>query len=149
MTISQKCQYALRAIYELARRSGTKPVSVATIAEVQAIPPRFLEVILGQLRKKGFVQSRRGVQGGYLLAMPADKLTVGDVIRFIDGPLGPVRCVADKKEPACPLDGECAFMNLWIRARDAVAAVYDQTTFQDLVDEQREAVEKNTPSYTI
>ena len=75
MTISQKCQYAVRAILELARSFGKGPIKVARIAARQDIPPRFLEAILNELRQGGFVQSLRGAQGGYLLLIPPDQIT--------------------------------------------------------------------------
>ncbi len=149
MSVSQKCQYGLRAIFELAKRRGNRPTSVGQIAEVQAIPPRFLELILGELRRGGFVESRRGVHGGYLLAMDPAKLYVGQIIQFIDGPVAPVRCVAGNEESDCPLYGKCAFMGMWSRARDAVAEVYDQTSFEDLIEEEAAAAEKYVARYCI
>jgi len=134
MSLSQKCQYGLRAVFELAKRRGEGPVSVAAIAAAQAIPPRFLELILGQLRQGGFVESRRGVQGGYLLAADPKDLAAGDIIRFIDGPVGPVKCVSADAEPDCPLYGRCAFLSMWERARDAVEQVFDTTTLEDLIE---------------
>ena len=147
MSISQKCQYALRALLELAKRSGQGPVTVGQIAQVQAIPPRFLELILGQLRRGGYVRSRRGVRGGYVLAVAAEELSVGEIIRRIDGPVGPVRCVNEEGRPDCPLEGNCALMGMWLRARDAVAEVYDSTTFQDLVHAEPAAA--SGPDYCI
>ena len=132
--LSQKCQYGLRAIYELARREGREATPMAEIAEAQAIPPRFLEVILSQLRQGGFVLSRRGAEGGYLLARDPDELAVGEIIRYLEGPLGPVGCMVGDTDD-CALYGRCNFTGLWRRARDAVAEVYDSTTFADLVAE--------------
>lgn len=149
MSISQKCQYALRAVFELAKRDGTGPTTVAEIAEAQAIPPRFLELILGQLRQGGFVESRRGVRGGYLLAAPRQILSVAEIIRFVDGPIAPVRCVAGSKDTDCPLHGNCAFMGMWARARDAIAEVYDETTFQDLMDEEQASARDYVAGYCI
>ena len=149
MNISQKCQYGLRAIFHLTKRQGLGPTTAAEIAEAQAIPPRFLELILGQLRQGGFVESRRGVQGGYLLTIAPSALNVGEIIRFIDGPLLPVRCVGGENASDCALRGDCAFIGLWRRARDAVAEVYDQTTFEDLINEERAATEKYVASYCI
>ena len=149
MSVSQKCQYGLRAIFELAKHRGKGPKSVSQIAEVQAIPPRFLELILGQLRQGGFVESRRGVHGGYLLAADPARLNVGQIICFIDGPVAPVRCVAGAKESDCPLQGNCAFMGMWRRARDAVSEVYDQTSFQDLIDGEAATAEEYVASYCI
>ncbi len=136
MTVSQKCQYALRALFELSKRPGPGPTKVSEIAAAQAIPARFLEAILGELRRGSFVESRRGVNGGYILAVEPNALVVGDIIRFIDGPLTPVRCLGEDKGESCVLKGECAFMGMWNRARNAVAGVYDETTFQDLLEEE-------------
>ena len=149
MSISQKCQYGLRAVFELSKRLGNGPTSVGQIAEIQAIPPRFLELILGQLRQGGFVESRRGVHGGYLLATDPARLYVGQIIRFIDGPVAPVDCVVANKEITCPLHGSCAFMGMWTRARDVVSEVYDQTSFQDLIEEEAAAAEKYVARYCI
>ncbi len=135
MLISQKCQYGLRAIFELARRGGGggEPVSVAEIARVQAIPPRFLEIILGQLKQAGYVVSRRGARGGYLLARDPAEITVGEVIRAIQGEIGPVHCQVESSGWECPLSGNCIFFPMWERARAALSDVFDDTTFANLV----------------
>lgn len=132
MNVSQKCQYALRAIFELSRRQGNGVTPISALAEAQAIPSRFLEQILGQLRQGGFVESRRGVRGGYRLVAPPEQLTVGQIIEFIDGPLTIVRCLGHSGT-ACRLTGHCAFTDLWERARRALTEVYHRTSFQDLV----------------
>jgi len=150
MTVSQKCQYAIRAIFELAKRPTDRPTSIAEIATKQAIPRRFLELILNELRQGGFVESRRGIQGGYLLAVAPADLSVGEIIRFVDGPLAPAKCVGAQEEDCdCPMLGNCAFMDLWKRARDAVADVYDNTTFEDLLEAERAGVENAAPNYSI
>ncbi len=150
MNVSQKCQYALRAIFELAKRLGQGPTTVGAIAEIQAVPPKFLELILGQLRRAGFVESRRGVHGGYLLTRRPEDLTVGEIIRFIEGPFGPVECIAGGGgHDDCPLYGNCAFMGMWSRARDAVADVYDTTTFRDLLDQEEAGHNQYVASYCI
>ena len=135
--VSQKCQYALRAIFELAKRYGEGPVKIAEIAQAQAIPLRFLEVILSQLRQAGFVESRRGNDGGYFLSRSPEALTVADVMRFVEGPLAPVGCVGEGGTDDCPLVGGCVFLPMWRKAEEAVAHVYDNTSFQDLVEEER------------
>ncbi len=149
MSVSQKCQYALRAVFELARRHGEGPTSIREIARAQAIPPKFLELILTELRKGGFVESRRGVHGGYFLARLPRAVSAGEIIRFIDGTVAPVRCIGDGRGADCPLYGECAFMDMWTRARDVVADVYDSTTFQDLIDAQLAASGEYVASYCI
>jgi len=155
MQASQKCQYALRAVYELAKRHGEGPATAPDIARAQAIPPKFLELILQELRQAGLVESRRGPQGGYLLAGDPRALTVSRVIRLVEGPLAPVSClVADEHGPSeagapepCPLYGRCAFLAMWERARSAVAGVLDATTFHDLIEAEREAA--FVPNYCI
>ena len=149
MPISQKCQYGLRAIFELAKRRGQGPIKVAEIAEAQAIPPRFLEVILGQLKQGKFVASRRGAAGGYELIRPPDEVTVGDIIRYIEGPMGPVGCIADADREDCPLYGDCVFLPMWERAHNAVAAIYDATSFSDLVEEEKRKGSRYVPGYSI
>lgn len=149
MSVSRKCQYALRGVFELAKRYGTGPTSVSEIAAAQEIPVRFLELILRELKQAGLLDSQRGPRGGYVLAADPRALTVGEVVRFIDGPLGPVDCVAEGEGAACGLQGRCAFLGLWRRVRDAVADVYDSTTFQDLIDEEAALREAYVPSYTI
>jgi Rrf2 family protein len=149
MLISQKCQYALRGVFELARRHGDKPVKIAEIAEAQAIPPRFLEVILGELKQAGFVESRRGADGGYRLIRPPESLSVEEVIRFIEGPIGPVHCVRNDSDDRCPLRGSCVFMSMWRRVQDAMTDIYRNTSFQDLLNEDARARAEFVPMYTI
>lgn len=146
--VSQKCQYALRAIFELAKRNGRGPVKIADIAATQAIPTRFLEVILSQLKQAGFVESRRGTEGGYLLAVAPSRLSVGEVIRFIEGPLGPVDCGASAGQ-ICQLKGDCVFLPMWQRVEAAVREVYDNTTFADLVDDEKRMCSGVVQEYSI
>lgn len=137
MAITQKCQYALRAIYELACRSSEGPCKIGTVAEAQGIPVRFLENILNSLKSAGFVDSARGKDGGYFLMRPASEITVGEVIRFVQGNLGPVEC-GEGLSDICNMYNSCVFRPLWERAQEALESVYDGTTFQDLVDRSEE-----------
>ena len=138
MSVSSKCYYAIRAIHALAAHSGSEPLKIAQIAEQEQIPVRFLEVILSQLKGGGFVQSRRGAEGGYRLARAADQITVGAVMRYVDGPIAPVDCVSQSRPKECEFHGECPFFGFWGRVRQAISDVVDQTTFADLVREDRE-----------
>jgi len=149
MSISQKCQYALRAVFELAKRHGGGPTTISDIAKAQAIPPRFLESILGQLRQGGFVRSQRGIHGGYLLAVDPRSLTVGEIIQFIEGPVAPVRCVAAENASNCPLYGHCAFRDMWLHACDATKKVYDTTTFQNLIERDPVSANRHISNYCI
>lgn len=137
MAITQKCQYAIRAIYELSRRVDEGPCKIGAVAEVQGIPVRFLENILNNLKSAGFVDSARGKDGGYFLTRRPSDITVGEVIRFVQGNLGPVEC-GDGLSDICNLYNSCVFRPLWERAQEALESVYDGTTFQDLVDSSGE-----------
>lgn len=148
MWVTQKCQYALRALFELAKRQGDGVVRAADIATNQAIPKRFLEVILHQLRQGGFVDSQRGKEGGFYLGRPAEAISVGEVIRFIDGPLNPVDCQLEKPHFHCDLKGNCVFRGLWEEARQALEQVYDTKTLKDLVEREK-AVSAADASYCI
>lgn len=147
ITVSQKCQYALRAIFELAKRAGEGFVIIADIASAQAIPPRFLELILNELKQSGFITSRRGALGGYTLTVEPKDLTVGQIVRLIDGPIQPVKCVAGNGSN-CPLLGNCVFKDIWTQAEQATSSILDNTTFQDLLDKHRQQ-NKPIETYSI
>jgi Rrf2 family protein len=147
--LSQKCQYAVRAMFELALRYGEGPVRISDIAAAQAIPARFLEVILSQLRRAGLVQSRRGVDGGYLLPRRPGEVTVGEIIQLVEGPLSPVSCMTGDASEECALHGKCVFIRLWKRAEKAVCDVYDLTSLQDLVDDDVKRQQAASLTYSI
>lgn len=143
MQVSQKCQYTLRALFELAKRQGNEPVTVAEIADAQAIPRRFLELIFMDLRNRGVIESRRGNRGGYVLKTSPETISVGDIIRVVDGSLTPVKCVEGRSEDHCRLKNRCVFVTVWQRAQRAMEEVYDKTTLQDLIDDERTAARRN------
>jgi Rrf2 family transcriptional regulator, cysteine metabolism repressor len=137
MQISSKCYYALRAIYALAENGEPVPMKIAQVSEQQQIPLKFLEAILNHLKSGGFVQSWRGPEGGYRLARPAGEITVGEVLRFVDGPIAPVDCVSHSRPSECTFHGECPFFEFWGDVRQAISNVVDRTTFADLVQRNR------------
>ena len=147
MQVSQKTRYALRAMFELAKRHGQGPVRISDIAEKQAIPARFLEGILNQLRQAGLLRSIRGARGGYEMVEQPSQVSVGDMIRVIEGPIAPTACINDENPEDCPLFGDCVFLPLWKRAAEALNEVYDGTSFADLVE--METNNAAAVSYTI
>lgn len=149
MWVTQKCQYALRALFELAKRQGEGAVRSVDIAANQAIPKRFLEVILHQLRQGGFVDSQRGKEGGFVLSRSAASISIGEIIRFIDGPMTPVDCQLDRPHFDCALKGSCVFLSLWDEARQALERVYDTKTLQELVDRESEMFREHPTHYSI
>ncbi len=148
--VSQKCQYAIRAVFELSKRQGQGPVKISEIAETQAIPLRFLQLILNQLRRAGFVESRRGAEGGYFLSRRPDQITVSEIVQFIEGPMVPVACMASSKAAGeCSLHGRCIFTGMWERAAKATLDVYDRTSFQNLVDDEIRMEKTSSFTYSI
>ena len=130
MRISAKVDYAMRAAAELAAVDPGRPVKAERVAEAQAIPLNFLENILGQLRQAGIVQSRRGPEGGYLLARPAGEITVADVIRAIDGPLAGV---SGERPQNLAYDGAAApLRDVWVAVRASLRGVLEHVTLADI-----------------
>ena len=127
-------QYAIRAMLELARHYGEGPIKISDIAEAQAIPRRFLEVILNQLKSSGFIGSKRGYLGGYKLITPASDIRVGDIIRHIQIEQDLIDCIACVTKEEGPFEGRCPLFHMWNKVKDAIFDVYDTTTLQDLLE---------------
>jgi Rrf2 family transcriptional regulator, cysteine metabolism repressor len=142
--ISSRAKYATRAMLELALRYDAGPILIQDIATAQNIPVRFLEQILLQLKTEGFVASRKGPGGGYQLAAPPEKITLGAVVRYIEGPLAPISCVSVTQYEACgcPDPDTCGLRQAFKEARDALANVLDRTTYADILRLQKERKER-------
>ncbi len=151
--LTRKTKYALRALVALARQANDGPVHIADLARDEQIPQKFLERILLDLKGRGVLRSQKGAGGGYSLRMPAREITVGDIVRFTDGPLAPVSCVSQTAyQPCddCPNEGACAIRGVMKKARDAIADVLDQTSLADLRDRaDREQLLAVTTHYDI
>jgi len=148
MPITQKSKYALRATLELAMRYGHGPVSIGEIAKAQAIPARFLEAILAQLKRARLVESRRGNEGGYILSRPPARISVGDVLRVVQGPLADPDTLG-RGHPADPQPAQSVFAPIWETAVGAASAVYDAANFQVLVERYRTVLGSHAPDYSI
>ena len=144
MDVSVKGEYALRAVFDLAGRGGSDPIKIAEIAARQRIPQKFLELILSQLKQGGFLGSRRGADGGYFLARPPRNITVGDVLRHIDGPISPGR-----KQQRGNLPPDSPFPDLWQEVERALSSVIDETTFADLVSRWKEKNSRRVANWEI
>ena len=140
MNISVKGEYALHALFDLAQHRTGEPVKIAEIARRQNIPQKFLELILAGLKQGGFVESRRGAEGGYLLARAPDAITVGEVLRYIEG-RKPARSAAS--------EGSDPFADLWKSVDDAVSAIVDHTSFAELVRAWQERQSEYVPNWEI
>jgi Rrf2 family protein len=137
MNISVKSEYALQAIFDLASQATADPVKIADIARRQKIPQKFLELILASLKQGGFVESRRGAEGGYRLARPADQITVAQVLKYVEDGRRNKR------------GGPGAFTDMWARIETAEAAILDNTTFAELARRWRESQARYVPNWEI
>jgi Rrf2 family protein len=131
MHITYKGDYALKTILDLALHYGRGVVTIHELAERLDIPIKFLEQILLDLKKGGFVESKRGKVGGYFLAKIPSQIKLGEVIRFIDGPIEPIACV-EKKYSGCYDVYKCIFRNIWQEVTQATSKIIDNVTFEDL-----------------
>jgi Rrf2 family protein len=134
MKLSLRGEYALRALVVLGLNYHKPVVRIQTISEQQNIPKRFLEQILNELRSAGVVESKRGVAGGYRLALPAEQVTLSRVIRHINGALAPVGCVSERfyEKCSCPDEGTCGIRSVMKEVRDAIAKILENYTVADL-----------------
>lgn len=135
MRLSARGQYGVRALVELARHHCHGPLPLHQIAQNQRISPSYLERILRILRQAGLVQSVRGAHGGYYLAQTPQEITVGQVVRALEGPIAPVDCVAEGNSPPCERVQHCSTRLAWLRLRDGIAAALDALTLADLIAE--------------
>jgi len=134
MKITYRGDYALKAVLDLSIHYGQDLVTIHDIAKRIDAPQKFLEQVLLDLKKGGFVESRRGKVGGYLLARSPDQIVVGDVVRFIDGPIEPIACIKDKYVE-CKDTHKCVFKKVWHKVAEATAAIVDNVTFEELARE--------------
>jgi Rrf2 family transcriptional regulator, cysteine metabolism repressor len=125
MKISTKGRYGLTIMIELAKQHGEGPTSLKTIAQTHSLSEHYLEQLIAPLRNAGLVRSIRGAYGGYVLARDPKDITSGDIIRVLEGPISPVEGI-ETEEPVK--------RQLWIRIRDAVKDVLDNTTLEDLAN---------------
>jgi len=134
--LSHKSKYALKALIALSEEYGKGPLLISEIAIRQGIPRRFLEIILLELKMHGFLRSKKGRGGGYELSKPPAQLSVGKVMRTLEGPIAPLPCVsktAYERCEDCPDEAACGVRILMKQVRDAIAAILDSTTFEDVI----------------
>jgi len=149
MKLSTKGRYGVKAMFELALNYGEGPIAIKTIAEKQLISENYLEQLIAVLRKAGLVKSVRGAQGGYMLAMPPSQITVGQIIRALEGPLAPVECVMENEEPECDRAGYCVTRLVWEKIRDSIISTVDSITLQDMVNDYKKIHKNHSYMYYI
>jgi Rrf2 family protein len=141
-TLSKKTQYTLRALYSLSRTYGRGPTLSAKIAASESIPQDFLENILLFLKREGLVSSKKGKGGGYALLTPPAQITVGQVIRLMEGPLAPLPCASEtayRKCDECVDDRFCGTRMVMREVRNAMAKILDSTTLAEVCSREDDA----------
>lgn len=137
MKLSTKGRYGLRAMIDLARYSEEEPVSISSIAARQGISERYLEQLVGLLKKAGLVSSIRGASGGYVLTRESGEISVGDVLRALEGSLEPVKCAAFYSEEGCTASDGCVTKYVWQKINDSINETVDKMMLDELVRESR------------
>ena len=143
MKLSTKSRYGVRAMFDMAYHAGTLPAQIKDISRRQNISPRYLEQIFQDLKKAGLLNSRRGPQGGYSLAKPADEITVKDIVLAAEGELQLVDCVKNRrkkgeKSPACDFDNQCLTQHLWAKGSQLLGDYFDSISLKNLCDQGSE-----------
>ena len=135
MKLSTRGRYGIQTMYDLALNADNGPQSIKAIAERGGMPEAYLEQLIAALKRSGLVTSTRGAQGGYMLSRPADKITVGDVLRAMEGGLNLVDCLDG--EDACDKACACPSRIVWQKLRDGLNAIVDGITLQDMIDDYK------------
>lgn len=143
MKLSTKGRYGLRAMIDLVQHSETEPVSIASIAARQRISESYLEQLIARLRRAGLVTSVRGAGGGYVPSRAAEEISVGDVLRALEGKLDPVECPGLLEENGCHGADVCVTKYVWKKINDSINRTVDEIKISELVKESREVQEKN------
>lgn len=138
MKLSTKGRYGLRAVIDLALHGEEEAISLSSIAERQSISISYLEQLIAKLRKAGIVESKRGAQGGYILAKPPEEISVGDILRALEGDLNPVDCSEIMGgSGTCKSSDLCVTKNVWKRISDSINSAVDALMLSELVEEGR------------
>ncbi|MBP1607886.1 MAG: hypothetical protein H6Q04_121 [Acidobacteria bacterium] len=134
MKITYKGDYALKAILDLSLHYGSSLVTIGEMSRRINAPVKFLEQILLELKKGGLIESKRGKVGGYLLAKPPSQISIGDVIRLIEGATEPISCIRDGYA-ACEDVNSCVFRKIWQEISEATAKILDKANFEELASQ--------------
>ena len=146
MKITYKGDYALKAVLDLALHYNAELVTSQDLAKRIDAPSKFLEQVLLELRKGGLIESRRGNIGGYKLSKSPDRISLGEVVRLIDGDIEPISCVKDKYTD-CTDRKRCVFKGIWKNVAKATSDIIDNITFEDLASQVKGGHDE--PEYII
>ena len=143
MKLSTKGRYGLRALIDLALYSEEEAIPISSVAARQGISESYLEQLFGKMRKAGLIMSARGAQGGYRLARPASDISVGDILRSLEGNLDAVECPGLKEDAGCEGADLCVTKYVWQRINESITEAVDEIKLDQLVNESRKAYEKS------
>lgn len=149
MKISTKGDYASRALQELSMHYNKGLLQIDEIAQRQEIPVRYLEQLLLILKRAGYLESKRGVKGGYYLAKAPHQITLGEIIRLMEGTPAPIFCVDPSSREKCPVEKRCGFQSVFVEVRDAVAHILDTITFEEICRRAQLKIAPTSVSYHI
>jgi len=144
MKLSTRTRYGIRAILELAQKSGRAPLQIKIIAKHQDISVKYLEQLMTILKSAGFVRSIRGSKGGYILAKAPNQIKLSDVFNCLEGSIATIECV--ENELYCPRVADCIARQVWVQVQEAITNVLQAITLQDLIDM---AEDNRTADYQI
>ena len=142
MKLSTRAKYGLRALIDLGLHSGQEAVSIQSIAGRQNISVSYLEQLMAKLKRAGIVESTRGAQGGYRLGKPENEISVGDILRVLEGSLDAVDCPGNSPINTCESSDLCVAKYVWKRINDSIASAVDTLMLGELIEESRKIQEK-------
>jgi Rrf2 family protein len=135
MKVSTKSRYGVAAMVDIAQQFGKGPVALRSVAQRQQVSEHYLEQLMSPLRNAGFVRSVRGAQGGYVLAKDPTSITVGDIVRAMEGPIAPVDCLLAEKgrdNPYCDKTKDCIRRNIWLKMGESITEALDSISLASL-----------------
>ena len=144
MKVSTKSRYGVAAMVDIAQHHRAGPVALRSVAERQQVSEHYLEQLMSSLRNAGYVRSIRGAQGGYVLAKNPALITVGDIVRAMEGPIAPVDCLLAEKgpdNPYCGKSGECIRRNIWLKMGESITSALDSISLESLCEEDQQQTE--------
>jgi Rrf2 family protein len=137
MQLTTRSRYGLRMLLDIAINGGNGPVRIQDIAERRKISVKYLEQLIRELKKGGFIHSKRGPKGGHVLARTPAEIKIGDVVRILEGRPALTECVSDEK--VCPISSDCVARRIWERATQSVFRELDSITLADMLDQVRQS----------
>lgn len=149
MKISYRTDYSLKVILDLSNHYDRRLVHIDELSKRQDIPRKFLEQLLLSLKKGGFVQSKKGPNGGYSLTWHPEKIMLGDIIRFVEGTVYPISCIDPKAKQTCDFMSKCVFTGIWREVEEAISGIIDRISFADLLKKEARMLKQIVINYEI